>query len=202
VNIRWRYILLSLGLMLLLGLAYWFPVYFHAYLIKPITAILWVVSRTFMSVDQEVYWALLILATLILMLHMIPNKPEGFYRSDFHNSIHENNRVAYWEALLKSAEESENDRLALQRKLGALNQSIGALAEGNNEEDILLPPSSKNFRRRIRVAWMSFSLSRLIQPKEVHEATELEKHVDIIVKSMEIQLEIHHAQISNHTNDD
>lgn len=202
MNIRWRYILFSLALTLLIVLAYWFQAYFHAFVIKPIAGILWLVYRTLSTVNQEVYWALLILTTLILIFGMTPNQNEGLDRLAYQSSIHENNRVAYWGGLLKSAEESENDRLALQRKLEALNRSIEALTEGNNEEDILLPPFRCNFQRRIWLAWMSFYLSRLIQRTVAHETTELEKHVDIIVKSMETQLEVHHAQESNHTNDD
>lgn len=202
MNIRWRYILFSLALTLLIAFACWFPAYFHAFIIKPIASILWLVYRTLSTINQEVYWALLILTTLILIFGMVPNQTEGLHRLAYQSSIHENDQVAYWEALLKSAEESETDRLALQRKLVALNQSIGDLSEGNNEVDILLPPFRINFQRRIRMDWMSFSLSRLIQRKVAHEATELEKHVDIIVKSMETRLEVHHDQESNQPNDD
>lgn len=202
MKIRWRYILLSLALTLLIVFAFWFPAYFHVFVIKPIVSILWLVYRTLSTVNQEVYWALLILTSLFLFFGMVPNQNKGLDRPAYQSSIHENNRVAYWEALLKSAEGSETDRLALQRKLGALNQAIGDLAEGNNEEDILLPPFRIYFQRRIQVAWISFSLSRLIQRKVAHEPTELEKHVDIIVKSMETRLEAHHDQGSNHPNDD
>lgn len=202
MNIRWRYIFLSLALSLLIGLAYLYPAYLHAYIIKPITGILWLAYRTLSAVSQEIYWALLILTTLILSIGMIPNQTEGHDRLAYQCSIHENNRVAYWRALLKSAEESGNDRLTLQRELEALNQSIGVLVEDNKEEDILLPPFRNNIQRRIRLAWMSFSLPRFIHRKEVHKTTELEKHVDFILKSMETQLEVHHAQESNQINDD
>jgi len=202
VKIRWRDILLSLALALLLGLAYRNQAFFFTFLIEPVASILWLAYRTFLAVDQEFYWALLILTASISILRMIPNNPEGSYRLVYRNSIQENDRVAHWGVLLESAEKSKKGRQALQHELEVLHRSTGALIEGNDEEDILLPPFGTGFRQRIRAGWMSFPLSRIIQPKEAHEPTELEKTVDLIVKSMEIQLERPHDRRSNRPDDD
>lgn len=185
-----RFFVFFLALLLLLGLAYVYRAFFITYLIEPIARILWLVYRTFLTVNQEVYWGLLILTALVLILRLIPAKPEISYRLAYLRAVQEIDRVKVWENLLKSAEESESDRIALQHELEALNKSIGALVEGNDEKCILLPPFRSGFQRYIAYVRKSISLSRIFKHKRVHEATELEKSVDITLKSIETKLEI------------
>jgi len=142
----------------------------------------------------------LILTALVLILRLIPNKPEITYRPAYLSSVQEIDRVKYWEDLLKSAEESESDRIKLQHELEVLNQSIGELVEENNEEGILLPPIRSGFRQRVGDAWKTFSLSRILKRKQDHQATALEKYVDITLKLMETKLEINKDGTSKRTN--
>lgn len=191
MKIRRGYILLSLAIAGLLGLAYLNQVFFYAYLIKPIATILWFVYRTFLSVNQEIYWGFVVLATLILLISMIPNDPKISFPLAYRNLKIEKDRVKYWEALLKSAEESEYDRRKLQHDLEILNLSIGDLVEETDEDEILLPPFKPGIRQQMRSVWRSTFKSRIIKHERNHGFTELEMHVDNKVSSMETQLEIH-----------
>ena len=197
MKIRWRFIFLSLAMVAFLAIAYLNRTLFLTYLIKPIAHILWLVYKTFLSIDQEVYWALLILIALIVISLMIPDHRVDIYRPAYANSVPINDRVVYWETLLKSAEESEFDRLALQLELKALNLSVEALAEGNDAEDIRLPPYKRDICQWVRSKWINKTLSRILYHKDTPDFTELEKCVDSIVNSMETQLEIDHEKVSN-----
>ena len=187
-----RVILFSLALVLLLSFAIWNRALFITCFIEPIARILWLIYRTLLSVDQEIYWALLILSALPLTLRMFPDHTESSILSAYQYSIQENDRVAYWETLLKSAIKSERDQLVLQRNLETLQRSISAQSIENDEEGFLIPPFKIGFQQRIQTVWKSLPLSKIGQRKGVHKATELEKCVDGILQSMETQLEIHH----------
>jgi len=188
----WRAVFLPLGLLVLLGLAFWNRTFFITCVIEPIARIFWLIYRTLLSVDQEIYWVLLILSALSLTIHMVPDRTEPSIRSAYQYTVQENDRVAYWETLLKAAQKSERDQLALRRNLEALQRSINAQDSENDDERILMPPFKIGFQQRIQVVWRSLVLPRMSRRKGALQATELEKSVDGILKSMETRLEIHH----------
>jgi len=202
MRLHWRWILLSLALALLLAFAFRNQAFFTSYIIEPVARILWLIYRTLLSVDQEIYWALLILAALILLLYMFPEYREHSIRPAYHNSMRLNDRVAEWEALLESAEESENACLELQQELENLRRSIDVLTEGNEDEEIRLLAVKRGLRQRIRAVLRSKFLSRIVPQRESHHSTELDRQVEIIVKTLETRLEINHDRISKHTYDD
>lgn len=187
-----RAILFPLALVSLLGLAIWNRAFLITWLIEPIARIFWLIYRTFLSVDQETYWILLILAAITLAILVIPIHTESSLRSAYQYSVHENDRVAHWDTLMKSAIKSESDHAVLQRNLETLQRSINGQSKGNDEENILLPPFKNGVHHRIRAVWSSLPLSRIGLRKGGPRATELEKSVDTILQSMETQLEIHH----------
>lgn len=186
-----RNILPALALVML-GLVLWNRVFFITFFIEPIARILWLIYRTLLSIDQEIYWALLILSALSLVIRMFPDHTESSILSAYQYSIQENDRVVYWETLLKSAEGNKSDRLMLQHNLETLQRSMSAQSIENDEEDFLIPPFKIGFRQRIQTVWKSLPLSKIDQRKgRVYQATELEKCVDGILQSMETQLEVH-----------
>src|SRR5690606_14974099 len=122
---------------------------------------------------------------LSLTIHMVPDRTEPSIRSAYQYTVQENDRVAYWETLLKAAQKSERDQLALRRNLEALQRSINAQDSENDDERILMPPFKIGFQQRIQVVWRSLVLPRMSWRKGALQATELEKSVDGILKSME-----------------
>lgn len=201
MKIRGRVILILPILAVLLGLAYWNQAFILTYLIEPIARIFWLIWRTFQAVDQEIYWALLIVAAVILILRMIPETRDHSIRSAYSHSIREMDRVAYWESLLKSAEESKYDWLALQHEIEDLRRSIAGPNEETVEENICLPPFKNGFRQRVRSLWVVRFLSTIIPQHPFKQATQFEKQMDSILKSMETQLEIRRDGKSNQNHD-
>ncbi len=110
MKIRWRDILLSLALALLLGLAYRNQAFFFTFLIEPVASILWLAYRTFLAVDQEFYWALLN-RPLDLDLRMIRITPKVLIAWIYRNSIQETMGSALGR-LDKSAEKVKKDASA------------------------------------------------------------------------------------------
>jgi hypothetical protein len=202
VKSRWRSILLSLAVAFFFGLAYLNRAFLFTYLIEPIARILWLIYKTFLSVDQETYWLLLILAAMILLLRIIPGNRDDPLLRAYPNSMRISDRVAHWENLLKSARKSSHYSLTLQHELESLHRSIGELSGGNEEIGMHLLPVKTGFLQRIRGARVAQLLSRIIPQRKITEATELEKQIDILLKSMETQLEIHNDRISNHPAND
>jgi len=110
----------------------------------------------------------------------------------YKNLIQIHDRVLYWETLIIAAEKDKYARLELQRSLETLSQSIENLSFGNDQEDILLPPNKKGFQEWVQKARILLSLSQYIQWKKVHSVSELEKCIDQILESMEMQMESTH----------
>lgn len=187
-----RAIFFSLGLLVLLGLAYWSRPFFITWMIQPTARILRLIYRTLLSVDQEIYWALLILSALPLAARMFPEHAESSNRSAYQPSVRENDRVAYWESLLDAARKSEEDQQALVRSLETLQRSINAQYDENDETGICMPAFKIGLQNRIQAVWESLALSRISQRNRTRQSTELEKYVDSVLKSMGAQLENYH----------
>lgn len=117
---------------------------FYTTVVDPIARILWLVERVFLVLDQQVYWILLLFAGFILGALMIPNRTESYHRSANPQPLPIENRVAHWEALLRSAETEADARLSLQLSLQNLQNSIRALVDMDESGEILLPPPRRS----------------------------------------------------------
>lgn len=193
-----RYLLGSLALVLLVVLAFLNQAFFFTALIAPLTRILWLIYRTLLIVDQLVYWALLVLAAFIVGLRILPARQEPLRRPSETQTPQLDDRAAYWEALLQSAGDDPNARLALQRELEKLRRSVEALVEDSGQGEISLPPVQNGLRRRLRAIWKHVSPGRM----PAREYAGLDKSVDIILRSMETQLEKNNDRNPSHPNDD
>lgn len=187
-----RAILFSLVLLLLLGLAFWKRVFFIACIIAPIARIFWLIYRTLQSVDQVIYWVLLVSTILSTIICMLPESKDFSSRPAYENPVQNHDRVLYWETLIKAAEGDQYDRLRLQRSLQTLSQSIEDLSCGNDPGVILLPTFKTGFQGWVQKVSILLPLSQYIQRKKVHSVSELEKCIDQILKSMEMQMESTH----------
>ncbi len=66
--------LLLLVVLILLIVAFWST--FMTYLVGPIASVIWLFWRVLTSVNQGVYWFLIICLYIILLLQLIPSKSE------------------------------------------------------------------------------------------------------------------------------
>jgi hypothetical protein len=186
-------------MLLLIGLALRYTELFLTYLIAPITRILWWIVRTFLVIDQNIYWLLLIFATFALILKILPGRLENSYRTAYSDSVQVEDRVAYWETLLQSAEDQVDGRSILEQELQDLNRSIDALVEGNGQAETVLPqlktvvPKGHNEMWKSKFRWLS-KRDKLLE-------TELERSIDAMLNSMEVKLELNDDRSSNLSSD-
>lgn len=198
MKISWRYILLSLALALLMGLALINRAWTEAFLIDPIARILWLFYRTILTVDQKVYWILLALSVLIVGLRLIPGRQETPYRQAYRGSRRVVDRVAYWDGLLQSAADQPAGRDALRRELNTLSRSIDSANQRDEPEEISLPPLKAGPWQRLRAAWRQSRLFKWLYPPRSSRKTKFDKQVETILNGIENKLEINHDR-SFHT---
>jgi signal transduction histidine kinase len=184
-----RYRLLFLALVLLIGVSLLKPSLLFNYAIDPLTRIAWLVIRTFLVIDQKVYWVLLIFAVFMFVLRIIPTRPEPPLRPLYSDRTKLDDRVAYWEGLLQSAEERADARSTLQQELASLNQVIQELAEGADQHAVDLPPIPKSTQNHAFGKWSAALQRRFLLKPGKQEDTDLEKQVESILKRLETKLE-------------
>lgn len=185
-----RYLALLLGLAVLLALALFNQPLVMAWLVAPIARFLWLIVRTFLSIDQGIYWILLVFTVFILTLWMIPGRQEVYRRPSYGQTGEQEDRVAYWSALLEAADESVEGRLQLQSRLRGLQESVDALAEDSARAEIRLPAFRPGLRQ-MRLLKQGRAWLRRLQPQHRGRLSgELAQHVGPILDSMEKRLEI------------
>ncbi len=198
MNISWRYFGLFLALALLIGLAIINQAFIFTYMIDPLTRILWLILRLFQMIDQGVYWALLVFVAFIFFLRIIPDPGKNAAQVKPPDLPQLEDRVAYWQDLLHSAQEDAEARLALLQNLKNLRGSIDALVETNDRAEIILPPLKAGLRKRRR---LPASLERLWPKNGRPQESKLEQSINQILNSMETQMEMKNDRSASHPND-
>lgn len=115
-----RYPLLLVMLALLLGAVVIFPRLFLAYLLTPVAAMLWAGWRVVASVDQRVYWLLLIVLCALLSLRVFASREQEQGTPSHGHSPKRPSRVQRWQELFQAAERSQKGEQALQASLRML----------------------------------------------------------------------------------
>lgn len=197
----WRNFIFFVTLVVLLGIGFLKQPLVFTYLINPFTQTIWLIIRMFLMIDQSVYWLILIIAVFILALWMAPIRQEKRIHPTYLDSPHLEDRVAFWEKLLRSADDNLNARLSLQSSLNDLYVAIDAIMEGHGHKDVDLPQSKANLWYR---KWTNWERSVLYRWHPAHKESldsQLQESVNQILDSMETIMEIQNDQFSNHPND-
>jgi hypothetical protein len=121
--------LVALGLCL--AFAAIFPSWFLSYVLKPLAISLWLTWRLVMSVDQNVYWTLLLLvcaAWAIVVLTQSFGEVPAAPKSSAPPPVEAH--VAGWQALLQDAFQTSDGDQALQTRLLRLLAAIIGIPEG------------------------------------------------------------------------
>lgn len=115
------YLLPVLILSLIVGLAIGFRSFLMANIIEPVAVLFWLIWRTIASVDQSIYWTILIILCSILVIRLIPTEKENAQNPKYEYKYKSINRVEHWQTLIKNAslgkDETENLRGNLKRLL-------------------------------------------------------------------------------------
>lgn len=187
-----RYRILFLGMLLLTGFCLLNPSLLTTYVIDPLTRFAWLVIRTFLVIDQRVYWALLIFSAFVFILRIFPTRSPAQHRPAYLDTAPPEDRAAYWESLLRSAEDSADARATLQQELINLSRLIHTLTNEGSLPPIVLPPVSGAARRRHSKPRTRSKLSRPSQKPANENVSQLEYSVAAVLESLEPKMEINH----------
>ena len=122
------WISLILGLILLVGLL--FPSFIQDNFVTPIALVLWLFWRIFQSIDQEIYWVLLILSALAYFfarLYRQTQKPVTFEQTPPPNANATLDELNYWRLAIRIAcDETGKHNNTLEHNLGKVLAALYA----------------------------------------------------------------------------
>ena len=123
-----------IAIVLLAAVVVIFRSFFMTYIIEPIALLFWVAWRLLASVDQNMYWMILIAACLILVIRLIPTESDN--TSPVTYSYRLPNRVEHWKTLITDARRGEEDLEALRESLKTLYMSARPQSEGPGRKSL------------------------------------------------------------------
>lgn len=120
----------------LIGLAFGFRSFFLTNFIEPIAIVCWAVWRIVASVNQNIYWMILIFVCTLLLIRLIPsgkaNSPNPAYTYR-HQSP---SRVIYWQTLIRDATLGDEKAAYLRDDLKQLILSAFAKNKQSHPMDV------------------------------------------------------------------
>lgn len=114
---------------LLIVLIATFRVFLLPYVIAPIALLFWAFWRVISSVDQTIYWILLIVTCALLVLRIIPSVREETPNPAYNAKKKSLNRVEHWQKLMKDAALGKDESKRLCESLEALLVNVAAQEE-------------------------------------------------------------------------
>lgn len=164
-----RYLLLLLVLISLVGIAVVSRSFFMANIIEPIAVLFWGLWRIIASVNQSIYWSILILICLILVLRLVPIEKENLPNPAYTYKYKSPNRVEYWQKLINESilgrEEGERLRVNLENLFTSVNAKSGQTGSKDSDE------VNANGQRQL-----SLRATRLLFPQKRGEGTLFLEH--------------------------
>jgi hypothetical protein len=124
VKRRWRLLILGAALILILVSRS----FLYANFVQPIALFLWAAWRVMASVNQNVYWALLLAGGMLPLIWMMFSTKGPVARSAYDQEPLPPGRVEQWELLLAGAKGSQKERERFHEEWDRLLQSVGAQA--------------------------------------------------------------------------
>lgn len=168
-----RYILPFIILSCLVGIAVDFRSFFMANIIEPIAVLCWAVWRIISSVNQNIYWMILIVICSILVIRLIPSGKAKLSNPAYYYRYMSPNRVEYWQKLIEESilgkEEGERFRVNLENLLMSVTAKSGRVTS-TDSGDVTAKGQMQLSLRATRF---------LLPPKESNGAFSLNHHLDI-----------------------
>jgi len=130
-------------------------------LILPVALLLWAFLRLLLSLDQAVYWVILICAGFLIAVRSLSAEPAVPREASQTAARPSDSRVAAWRAMIAGCTHSREERLALQKCL------TGLLRTAAENEDPGQPAAMQDLDAALRqrlpdplVSFLSMDLSR------------------------------------------
>lgn len=111
-------------LLLLVGLFIGFRSFLMSYIIEPIALLFWAVWRIISSVDQNLYWIVLIVICAILVIRMIPSEKEGSPSPSYLYTYKPPNRVEYWQTIIDESNLGKHKSEYLRNRIKELTMTV------------------------------------------------------------------------------
>ncbi|MFC1936038.1 hypothetical protein ACFLYP_00065 [Chloroflexota bacterium] len=184
-----------------------------AYIIEPIALLCWTVWRIASSVDQNIYWMLLIVSFSILVINLVLSGKHNAPRSAYTDKYRAPGRVENWQKLIENASLRKNETEHLRDELKNLLISVitqGARSDSINSEEIVekvqesLPLAAHQFlfppTRQRGISSIRHQLkSLLLAPRWLRKWTRKfisqdNTSIEEILRWMEIEMEINHEK--------
>lgn len=149
---KYRILLLVAGLVLALAIS--FQSFLMITIIEPVALLFWAIWRILASVDQNVYWTILIVLCAALMLRLVPSGKDFSPRPAYNYEYKSLDRVEYWRRLMKEAASGKDGNENLHHSLENLLMSTIAQADHSLSTDpaeavasgqVSLPPAIRRF---------------------------------------------------------
>ena len=123
-----KYILPLLVVGFLASLLFIFRTFFMSNIIEPVAIFLWAIWRIICSVDQKIYWMLLVVICFLLVIRLFPTGKDNIAHPTYRYRYNSPDRVKYWQTLITHAnlgqDQAEYFRDSLKQLL------ISAFADG------------------------------------------------------------------------
>lgn len=182
-------VLLLLATVLILAVS--FPTFFLSTVVQPVALMFWAILRILNSVDQSVYWIVLILACALLVIRLLPADRGGLSHKAYSYTYSSPDRVTYWRGLIRAAALEEEDLENLRDNLRQLFASGLPRDELSPEaQRFLFPPGGSrreaSFARRLERALRSFRWLRRWTGESGRETLRM---VDQILAKVEMEME-------------
>jgi hypothetical protein len=129
---RWRLLILGAALLLILVSRS----FLYANFVQPIALFLWAAWRVMASINQSVYWTLLLAGGMLPLIWMMFSTKGPAARSAYHQEPLPPGRVEHWELMLAGANGSQKDRERLLEEWDRLLQSVEARASRSDANGV------------------------------------------------------------------
>jgi hypothetical protein len=113
-----------LALLFLLSLTVGFRSFLMAYLIEPAALFFWVVWRIAASVDQNVYWALLIVLGFFPIIRLLQSASNLTHGSTYQQETPPRGRVEHWRKQIEEGATGRRGHDSLRKSLRALSSDL------------------------------------------------------------------------------
>lgn len=177
--------------------------------IEPIALVFWVVWRIIASVDQIIYWIILIAAGFLLVIRLIPNRDDVTAKAAYNYTYRPGNRIEYWKSLIRDSALERESAEILHANLKSLLTSIFRNSQDSRPIDVAelaatrkvpLSLETQRFlfspRKRDKTVTLSATLSALLLrsrwlPGKTGETNHQDaKSIDEIIRWIETEMEI------------
>ena len=111
-------------LIIFLGLAIGCRSFLMVNVIEPVADLCWAIWQAVASVNQNFYWAILIIICSILMIRLLPSEKDNTAGSAYRYTYKSPSRVEYWNTLIQNAVLGTDEAEQLRENLKRLLESV------------------------------------------------------------------------------